>query len=106
MPVVRSEGFLSALEPLGTPLYDELTGDYVVFYALDLPDRVQFLSADDLDELAMTHDEVRQHALTNLQFLENPPFGGKGLPRQRAPQRASHLMPPFRAEGTYPIRRT
>lgn len=69
MPVVRGEGFLSAVEPLGTPLYDELTGDYVVFYALDLPDRVQFLSVDDLDELAMSHDEVREHALDNLQTM-------------------------------------
>ena len=70
MPVVRGSGFLEAVAPLGEPLYDPLAADYVVFYALDLPDRVQFLSVDDLDELGMSHDQVRARALENLGLIE------------------------------------
>ena len=70
MPVVRSQTFLGALAPLGEPLYDPLVGDYVIFYAMDLPDRVQFLSQGDLAELSLTHDALREAAQDNLAALE------------------------------------
>ncbi len=70
MPVVRSKAFLEAVSSLEEPLYDPLAGDYLVFYALDLPDRVQFLSMRDLDELGMTHAALRATALENLGRLE------------------------------------
>ena len=70
MPVVRSQSFLSAVAPLGEPLYDPLAGDYVVFYALDLPDRVQFLSVGDLEELSLSHEKLREEAMANLAALQ------------------------------------
>ncbi len=69
LPVLRRTGYLSVGDEETEFFSSDFPGDLTVYYAIDYPDKVEFLSADVLAETDFTEDQARAAAAENLRGL-------------------------------------
>lgn len=65
LPILRYTGYVSDIDPVSK----EFPGDLTIYYAIDYPDRVEFLSKETLANTEFTEDELRAAAAENLRGL-------------------------------------
>ncbi|MBB1311893.1 DUF1444 family protein [Pseudoalteromonas sp. SR41-8] len=74
-PVIKSQSYLDGVKSqlaaagvneIQLPYYEKLTGELLVFYAIDSPDSLRFLTQQDFQSLAISSRNLRSKAIANL----------------------------------------
>ncbi|MGP5156369.1 DUF1444 family protein [Pseudoalteromonas prydzensis] len=74
-PVIKSQSYLdgvksqlaaAGVDEIQLPYYEKLTGELLVFYAIDSPDSLRFLTQQDFQSLGLSSRNLRSKAIANL----------------------------------------
>ncbi|MEH6393662.1 DUF1444 family protein [Pseudoalteromonas sp.] len=74
-PVIKSQSYLDGVKSqlaaagaseIQLPYFEKLTGELLVFYAIDSPDSLRFLTQQDFQSLALSSRNLRSKAIANL----------------------------------------
>ncbi|TGE78211.1 hypothetical protein C7Y70_16855 [Pseudoalteromonas sp. KS88] len=79
-PVIKSKSYLENVKGqliaagasnVHLPYFEKLTGELLIFYAIDSPDSLRFLTQQDLQNLALSSSNIRDKAIANLDSYLN-----------------------------------